>query len=108
MEKEVKRVYDGTTKKVKIDPKATGFTKATSNWSVEVRYGSLDKFYKKYEKSDMVVDTNDNYIIVIDTTGMTGMVRAIVKADIPDEECVVTDGIRHEVLVLELFEMMKL
>ena len=89
----------GTVLKFLVNPKATGFDAATDDWEVEVRYGSMGKVYKVFQKDDMV-EKEDGYMIVIDTEGMNGMVRAIVYAYVPDADC--EGNIRREVEVVDL------
>ena len=101
----MKRIYTGTTVKTCIRPKGTGFDIDNHEWSVEVRYGG-NKTYKTFERADMRVRHNDqfnrnDYYIVVDTTKVTGVVKAIVRAKIPDNEC--DGGIRNEVAVIELY-----
>ena len=88
----------GTVLKFLVNPTATGFDASTDNWEVEVRYGSYNKVYKVFKKTDMI-EKPDGYVIVIDTEGMNGLVRAIVYAYVPDADCGVT---RKEVEVVDL------
>lgn len=88
--------YVGTTLKILVEPTATGFNAAENNWSVEVRYGSQDTLYKKYEKEDLVETDDGKYIAVVDTReGVVGDVKVWVTAEIPDDDC--EGGIRYEV-----------
>ncbi len=96
---ESNKPWEGTTLKFLLTPTATGFDAAEDDWEVEIRYGSMGKVYKTFAKSDLV-ESNDGYFVVIETDGMNGLVRAIVRAYVNDEDC--DNGIRKEVEVVDL------
>lgn len=97
------KIYVGTTLKVAINPTATDFDPRTDNWTVEVRYGSQNLLYKVFQKEDLI-DDDERYYAIIDTNGMIGDVKAIVRAEIPDDDC--DDGIRYEVAVATICKIL--
>lgn len=101
--------YQGSIVKTRIRPKTTGFDIDNHVWSVEIRYGSYDKLYKKFERADFKVrenrlDSCNDYYVVVDTSGMSGVVKAIIRTETPDQEC--PEGIRKEVLKLQLYNVL--
>lgn len=96
------RIYMGTEAKVVLTPVAEGFDPDENEWWVDVRYGSGNKLFKTYTKSDMV-KSDGMWCIIVDTLTMSGDVRAIITAEIPDDDC--DDGLRREVTVVRLFNV---
>jgi len=94
--------WQGTTLKFYLNPTATGFDAQTDDWEVEIRYGSSQRTYKTFKKTDLKEST-DGWVLPIDTTNMNGLVRAIVLARLNDDDC--DDGIRKEVCVVDLCEL---
>lgn len=94
----------GTTLKLMLTPEAEGFNPAVDNWTVRVTCGLAGHTYKVYTPSDME-EGDDGYIVVIDTTGMQGVLKAIVTAYVPDAQC--AGGIRPEVVILDLRRITK-
>lgn len=93
------KVWTGTMLKFIVQPEARGFNPDENDWSVEIRYGSLGKVYKTFQR-DELIKSKDGYIVVIDTEGLNGMVYAIVTAWIPDTDC--EDNLRREVVKVGL------
>lgn len=93
------KAWAGTELKFLVNPEASGFYADDDDWSIEIRYGSLGKTLKVYQKSDLIRST-EGYICVIDTQGISGMVYAVVTAYVNDSDC--EDGLRREVVKKEL------
>lgn len=106
-------IYVGTTLKVAVSPYAAGFNAHRDDWTVEVRYGDDDTLYQLFEKDDMIEGEDGEYYVIIDTTNLSGDVRAIVRADIPDDDLdnypeQGADGIRKEVAVVHICRILNL
>lgn len=86
--------YAGTELKVKVELTCDGFDQASDNWSLMVMWGNGRK--KDFSKSDMVTDTDGNYYLPLDTTGMSGKVTVVATLQVPDEDF--ADGYRQVVL----------
>lgn len=92
---EYEKAWAGTVLKLLVTPEATGFDIDDNEWYVEVRYGSLGKTLKVYGKSDLL-RTDDGYVALIDTEGISGNIYIIVTAYVPDSD--IRNGYRKEVV----------
>lgn len=95
-----KPYYVGTDLKFLVEITADGFDMNEDNYTIELRCGRVSKTVLK---SDIVNagEENENHYLVIDTREFgSGMLTAIVHADVPDDD--LPGGLRHEVTVLEL------
>lgn len=100
---EYETAFAGTVLKLLVTPEATGFDIDDNEWNVEVKYGSLGKTLKVYEKSDMI-RSDDGYIVLIDTEGISGYIHIIVTAYVPDSD--IRNGFRKEVVKEALCNIM--
>lgn len=96
------KVYIGTDVKFIVEPTSPGFDKTQDDFEVLLKRG---KITKKFTKSDMIVDEDDNYYICFSTTEFgKGLVQAIITAHVPDDDF--EDGFREEVDKIDLIDIM--
>lgn len=96
--------YVGTDLKLLVEITAEGFDMDKDNYTIELRCGRVTK---TVPKSEIVVheEEDDGHYLIVDTREFgAGMLTAVVRAAVPDDDC--PDGVRHEVAVVELCRIM--
>ncbi len=88
-------IHQGEVVKYHIDiENVTGFTQASDNFRVIIRYGMEGKS-KTIERANINTDTEGRFFFSIDTAEMVGKVYIECQMEIPDDDY--TDGYRTEV-----------
>lgn len=94
----IEQVFIGTELKYLVEITATGFSMEDDDFHIVVSVGNKKA---TYNKTDLLVDEEDNYYLAIDTSLFKkGDLYATLYAYVPDDDF--PDGLRTEVNVQKL------